>query len=58
MPQLMKYSYVTGVWKSDQNTSHLAYSILLPQLIAMLIHYPCTVALPGLADWSAFLEWV
>ena len=36
--------------------SHLAYSILLAQLIATLIHYPCTVALPGLADWSAFLE--
>ena len=37
-------------------TSHLAYSTLLPQLIATLIHYLCTVALPGLADWSAFLE--
>ena len=35
--------------------SHLAYSILLAQLIATLIHYPCTVALAGLADWSAFL---
>ena len=38
--------------------SHLAYSILLAQLIATLIHYPCTVALTGLADWSAFLELV
>ena len=36
--------------------SHLAYFILLAQLIATLIHYPCTVALPDLADWSAFLE--
>ena len=38
--------------------SHLAYSILLVQLIATLIHYPCTVALTGLADRSAFLELV
>ena len=35
---------------------HLAYFILLPQLIATLIHHPCTIALPGLADWSALLE--
>ena len=35
--------------------SHLAYSILLAQLIPTLIHYSCTVALAGLADWSAFL---
>ena len=37
---------------------HLAYFILLAQLVDTLIHYPCTVALPGLADWSvwAFLE--
>ena len=34
----------------------MAYSVLLAQLIATLIHYPCTVALPDLADWSAFLE--
>ena len=34
------------------------YSILLAQLIDALIHYPCTVALTGLADWSAFLELV
>ena len=45
------------MWKDygkSVETSHLAYSILLPQLIATLIHYPCTVALPGLAAWSAF----
>ena len=37
---------------------HLAYSILLAQLIVSLIRYPCTVVLTGLADWSAFLELV
>ena len=36
--------------------SHLAYSILLSQLIATLIHYLCTVVLLGLADWSTFLK--
>ena len=36
----------------------MVFYLLLPQLIATLIHYLCTVALPGLADWSAFLEWV
>ena len=30
--------------------------VTLAQLIATLIHYPFTVALPGLADWSVFLE--
>ena len=38
--------------------SHLAYSILFPQLIATLLYYSCTFAIPGLADWAAFLEWV
>ena len=38
--------------------THLAYSILLAQAIATLIHYPCTVVLMGLVDWSAFLELV
>ena len=36
--------------------SHYAYFILLAQLIATLILYPFTVPLPGLANWSAFLE--
>ena len=36
--------------------SHLANFTFLAQLIATLIHYPCTVAIPGLAAWSAFLE--
>ena len=48
-------TYVTGYWKPTK-LLHLAYSILLAQLIASLIHYPCTVALTGLTDWSAFLE--
>ena len=41
-----------------ENLLDLAYSILLVQLIATLTHYPYTVALTGLADWSAFLELV
>ena len=40
----------------NQLKCQTAYLILLTQLIAMLIHYPCTFALPGLTDWSAFLE--
>ena len=36
--------------------SHWAYSILLAQLMATLIHYTFTLSLPGLVDWSAFLE--
>ena len=37
--------------------SYLAFP-LLAQLIDTLMHYPCTVALTGLADWSAILELV
>ena len=36
--------------------SHFANYTFLAQLIATFIHYPCTVAIPGLAAWSAFLE--
>ena len=36
--------------------SHWAYSILLAQLMATLIHYTFTLPLSGLVDWSAFLE--
>ena len=36
--------------------SHWAYSILLAQLMATLVRYTYTVPLPGLVDWSAFLE--
>ena len=52
------YNNVTGFWKTTEisKISHLAYFILLAQLIATLIHYPCNVALTGLAEWSAFLE--
>ena len=38
--------------------SHLANCILLAQLTAILKHYPCTVVLMDLVDWSAFLELV
>ena len=40
---------VTGYWKPDPQNVTLAS--LLAQLIAMLIHYPCTVALTSLADF-------
>ena len=36
--------------------SHWAYSILLAQLMATLIHYTFTLPLSGLVDWSAFLK--
>ena len=36
----------------------MAYFILLAQLIAILLHYPCTVVLMGLVDWYDFLELV
>ena len=39
-------TYVTGYWKTAI-MSHLANCILLAQLIATLMHYPCTVALLG-----------
>ena len=45
-------TYVTVFWKTDGTLC------LFHLLIATLIHYPRTVALSGLADWSAFLEWV
>ena len=48
----------TYVIRKPTEMSHLAYSISLAQLIATLIHYLCTVAFIGLADWSAFLEQV
>ena len=50
--------YVTADIGKPTEMSHLTYSISLAQLMDTLIHYPCTVALPGLADWSAFLELV
>ena len=51
----MQLLYVTGFWKADQIFT-LGLFHLLTQLMAILIHHLCTVALPGLADWSAFLE--
>ena len=37
-------------------SSHSAYFILLYQLIAALIHYPCTTALPGLQAGQAYRQ--
>ena len=48
----------SDLWLDFRKTaklSHWVCSILLAQLIATLIHYPFTVPLPGLSDWSAFL---
>ena len=39
-------TYVTG-YSKPTIMSHLANCFLLAQLIATLIHYPCTVALMG-----------
>ena len=36
--------------------SHGAYSILLAQLMATLVHYTFTLPLSGFVDWSPFLE--
>ena len=36
--------------------SQRAYSILLAQLMATLVHYTYRVPLPGLIDWCALLE--
>ena len=43
---------MTGLWKTNQ----IVTLGLLAKLMATLIHYPFTVPLPGLANWSAFLE--
>ena len=42
-----------GFWKTDRIVT---LAVLLAQLIVTLTHYPCTEALPGLADLTAFLE--
>ena len=47
--------YVTGYWKTDRIVT-LGLFHLLAQLMATLVHYTYTVQLPGLVDWSAFLE--
>ena len=51
------YVYVTEFYKTNQIVT-LGLSILLAQLIATLVHYAYIVPLPGLVDWSAFLEQV
>ena len=51
-----QWSYVTGFWKTNQIVTLSTYSILLAQLITTHIHYPFTVPLPSLTDWSAFIE--
>ena len=47
--------YVTRFWKTNQIVT-LGLLHLLTQLMATLIHYTYTVPLPGLVNWSAFLE--
>ena len=59
LPNLMHLNthLVAGYWKTNQNVT-LGLFNFMAQLIATLIHYPCTVTLTTLADWSAFLELV
>ena len=52
---LQPMPYVTGFWKPTK-MSHLANCTFLVQLIAIFIHYPCTVAIPGLAAWSVCIS--
>ena len=52
---LVKYSSVTGFWKTDQTVILGLFHFTGP-IIATLMHYPFTVPLQGLTDWSAFLE--
>ena len=47
------YYCITGFWSTDHTCPIPFYG-----LTATLIYYLCTVALPCLADWSAFLDWV
>ena len=48
---------VTGFWKTAWPKYHtMPIPFYWPQLMATLIHYTYTVPLPGLVDWSAFLE--
>ena len=48
---------MTGYWKTVWIII-LGLFRFIGRLIATLIHYPCTVALTGLTEWSAFLEMV
>ena len=47
-------TYVTGFAKTDHNIT-FGQLHFIGQLIATHIHYPYTVVLMGLVDWSAFL---
>ena len=49
--------FMNGFAKIDHNVT-LGQSHFIGQLLAILIHYLCTVVLMGLVDWSAFLELV
>ena len=51
----MHLTNVTGFWKTDQIVI-LGLFHFIGQLMATLVHYTYTVPLPGLANWSAFLE--
>ena len=56
---------VTGFWKMTE-ISHLTYSYIFHFIVdpassythTLYYSYPCIFALPGLDDWSAFLEQV
>ena len=50
-------TYVTEFWKTVQVVTLVLFHFIGP-VNATLIHYPFTVPLPGLANWSAFLEQV
>ena len=58
-PRFVTYNSqnVTRFWKTDRIVT-LDLLHLLAQLMAILVHYTYTVSLPGLVDWSAFLEQV
>ena len=42
-------------WSGQTDFGERTIFSLQAQLIAVLIHYPFTVPLPRLANWSAFL---
>ena len=52
------YIYICDWMLENQPNCHTGLFLfnLLTQLIATLIHYSFTMPLPGLTDWSAFLQ--
>ena len=44
--------------KALYDSKNLMKSPMNNLLVVTLIHYPFTMPLPGLTDWSAFLEWI